>query len=124
MQTLSPSAPGRLILLVDDEALVRMGVALLLEELDHRVLQAANASQGLQLLSENKDIEILITDFRMPDMDGISFIERAREISPTIFAILTTGYAANDSRFGDLDVPRLTKPFGITELEAALATSR
>lgn len=111
----------RKILLVDDEPLVRIGTALLLEELDYRVVQAATAAQGLQLLIENDDIGIIITDFRMPDMDGLELIERARHAKPTLKTILMTGYAANDERFAALDFPRLSKPFGISELENALS---
>jgi CheY-like chemotaxis protein len=113
----------RLILLVDDEALVRMGTASLLEELDFRVLQASSAAQALQLLAEHRDIEILITDFRMPDMDGMELIERAKHILPDVCAILMTGYAADDARFENMTTPRLGKPFGLTDLEQALDQS-
>ena len=111
------------ILLVDDEPLVRIGTALMLEELDHRVIQAATAAEGLQLLAENDDIDVIITDFRMPDMDGVEMIEQARLKRSAIPAILMTGYAPDDERFSTLDIPRISKPFGIGELESALAQS-
>ncbi len=111
----------RVILLVDDEPLVRMGTALLLEELDHRVIQASTGAEGLQLLAENDDIEIIITDFRMPDMDGLEMIELARQARPNIKAVLMTGYSPDDERFSALNFPKISKPFGIGELENALA---
>ena len=114
-------APQRSILLVDDEALVRMGIALLLEELDFNVFQAANAPQGLNILSENPGIIAVITDYRMADMDGIMLIDKARQIAPLVSAILMTGYDSGDARFDSLDAPHLAKPFGIAELEAALS---
>lgn len=121
MQAAGGETAERVILLVDDEALVRIGTALLLEELDCRVMQASTAAQGLQMLAENDDIEIIITDFRMPDMDGLEMIERARQAQPTIKTVLMTGYAPDDERFSALGFPRLSKPFGIGELENALA---
>lgn len=120
MQQAEGGASRRVILLVDDEPLVRMGTALLLEELDHCVVQASSAAQALELLAENVSIDIIITDFRMPDMDGLELIGRARQERPTIPAILMTGYASDDARFTSLDFPRISKPFGISEIEAAL----
>ena len=113
----------RVILLVDDEPLVRLGTALLLEELDHRVIQASSAAQALQLLAENEDIEIIITDFRMPDMDGLELIGQARQQRPEIPVLLMTGHTPDDERFSDVDFPHIGKPFGIVDLENALAQS-
>jgi CheY-like chemotaxis protein len=123
MRTSSPLSAQRLILLVDDEALVRMGTASLLEELDFRVLQASTGEQALRLLVEHSDIEIMITDYRMPDLDGMELIDRANQLKPELYAILMTGYAADDSRFADMTTPRLGKPFGLTDLERALDQS-
>ena len=111
------------ILLVDDEALVRIGTAFLLEELEYRVLQASTAAQGLQILSENDDVEILITDFRMPDIDGLEMIAKAKAALPSIRAVLMTGYTVDDERFAECAIPRLAKPFSIGELERALEQS-
>ncbi len=120
---MTDNAPQRLILLVDDEPLVRMGTAALIEELDCDVLQASTGVQALQLLTEHPEVEILITDFRMPDLDGMELIARARQIRPDLRAVLMTGYAANDARFDSLETPRLAKPFGLTDLERALEQS-
>ena len=108
------------VLLVDDELLVRMGVAFLLEELGYFVLQASTVVQAMELLSENPDVAILMTDFRMPNCDGLEMIALAREKSPSIRTVLMTGYATDDDRFDLSDAPRLAKPFGISELEQAL----
>ena len=117
MQSFNEPAAPRVILLVDDEPLVRMGVALLLEELGHKVLQASTAAQAMQLLGENDDIEILMTDFRMPDIDGLEMIAKAKAVSPSIRTVLMTGYAVDDERFAFTNTPRLAKPFGIRDLE-------
>ena len=109
-----------LILLVDDEPLVRLGTAMLLEELDHRIIQAATAAEGLKLLKENAGVDLLITDVRMPDMDGMEMIAQAKAMRPTIKTMLMTGYDADDERFACLDAPKLAKPFGLDALEIAL----
>lgn len=116
----SSSGAGMLILLVDDEPLVRLGTAMLLEELDHRIIQAATAAEGLKLLKENAGVDLLITDFRMPDMDGMEMIAQAKAMRPTIKTMLMTGYDADDERFACLDAPKLAKPFGLGALEIAL----
>lgn len=112
------------VLLVDDEALVRIGTAMMIEELDYAVLQASSGAQALELLGENKSIDILVTDFRMPDIDGIEMITRARTLMPAIKVVLMTGYDIDDERFAAIDSPRLAKPFTIDELEEALAQCR
>lgn len=121
--TMPNSKLQRLILLVDDEALVRLGTASLLEELDFCVLQASSAAQALELLAEHSDVDIMVTDFRMPDMDGMELIERAKLILPDVCAILMTGYAIDDPRFENMATPRLGKPFGLTDLQQALDQS-
>lgn len=112
------------VLLVDDEALVRIGTAMMIEELDYAVIQASSGAQALELLGENKSIEILVTDFRMPDIDGIEMIARARALVPAIKVVLMTGYDVDDERFAAIDSPRLAKPFTIDELEQTLAQCR
>ena len=76
------------------------------------------------VLIEKTPIDILMTDFRMPDVDGLEMIARAKEVSPSIRAVLMTGYAVDDDHFNSSDTPRLAKPFGITELEQALKQGR
>lgn len=116
-----PERANRRLLLVDDEALVRFGTAMLLEELGYQVIEAATAQQALALLGENSDVQLLLSDFRMPDMDGLELLERAKALVPAIRAVLMTGYDADDPRLEGAQAARLGKPFGIEELEHALA---
>lgn len=111
-------------MLVDDEPLVRSGTALMLDELGHEVIEASSGQQGLDALGQDEAIDLVITDFRMPDMDGMEFVARAKETRPVLTAVMMTGYAANDPRFETLEYPRLEKPFGLEALEAALAKAR
>lgn len=119
------AASGSLrILLVDDEALVRAGTAMMLDELGHVVIEAGSGKQGLELLAEDGSIDILMTDFNMPDMDGMEMIDLARKAKPGIGVVLMTGYEADDPRFAELDATSLGKPFGLDDVERAIASAR
>ncbi|PKB13504.1 signal transduction histidine kinase [Novosphingobium kunmingense] len=111
------NAQSSLFLLVDDEPLVRMGTADMLEELGHEVLEANSGAEALTLLASRTGIKAVITDYTMPGMTGAELIQRIRESGSQVPILLVTGYAARDI---DLDVPQLTKPFRLAELEQAL----
>jgi CheY-like chemotaxis protein len=108
------------ILLVDDEALVRAGTAMMLDELGHSVVEASSGKTGLQILAEDDAISVLMTDYNMPDMNGLEFIDHAKKIRSDLLAILMTGYSSEDTRFASSDIFRIEKPFGLDELERAL----
>ncbi len=111
------------ILLIDDEVLVRAGTAMMLDELGHSVVEASSGKEGLERLAEDDAITVLITDYNMPDMHGLDVIETAKQLRPGLIAILMTGYSAKDSRFVDIGVERLEKPFGLDALEQVLKES-
>jgi PAS domain S-box-containing protein len=108
------------ILLVDDEELVRMGTAEMLETLGHQVEQAASGSGALRTLRSGAEFDLLIADYMMPGMTGTALIEQARRQRPGLAALLITGYAGSGSDPDD-GLPRLGKPFGQAQLEAAIA---
>jgi CheY-like chemotaxis protein len=108
------------ILLVDDEMLVRSGTAMMLDELGHEVTEAVSAKQALGILQADDHFDVLITDYRMPDVNGVDLIAAARELIPGLKAILMTGYDADDPRFADLDAGSLSKPFGLVDIETAI----
>lgn len=124
MQDGLAASSGLRILLVDDEALVRAGTAMMLDELGHVVIEAGSGKHGLELLAEGGEIHIVMTDYNMPDMDGMEMIDRAREARPGIAVVLMTGYEADDPRFAELDAVSLGKPFGLDDLERAIASAR
>lgn len=108
------------ILLVDDEPLVRAGTAMMLDELGHEVTEASSAQQGLQALEQENEFDLIVTDFRMPDMDGAEMVAQARRVRPHIKVVMMTGYAADDPRLSGVAASRLEKPFGLEELEFAV----
>lgn len=80
------------VIVVDDEAEIRSLVADSLRQIGIQVFQAADAEEALRILSENL-VFLIISDFRMPGMDGIELCRRVREIRPVLPFVLLTGYA-------------------------------
>ena len=111
------SAP-RTILLVDDEELVRTGVADMLRSLGHHVVEADSGERALDLVSERADVDLVITDYKMPRMSGAALTRQIRRRAPAMPVLLITGYTGQAEAAAD--VPRLEKPFGLAELARAL----
>lgn len=86
--------PRWTILLVDDEPDILGSVKLVLERSKRglKVLTATSGAEGLKILASTH-IDLLISDFRMPAMDGIEFLARSREIKPDLPRIMFTAYA-------------------------------
>jgi CheY-like chemotaxis protein len=84
------------ILLVEDDPLVRGHVEGLLRVLGYRVLVACNGSEGLKVLAEHDDIDLLFTDVVMPGgMGGRELAEQAAALRPSLRILFTSGYAEN-----------------------------
>ncbi len=83
------------LLIVDDEAIVRQGIIARLTHLWKKPMQSREAQDGQQALEIIKtwQPQIIITDIRMPNMDGLAFIRAARESSPGAQFIILSGYA-------------------------------
>ena len=120
------SANGELILVVDDEKPVRMTLATMLKVHGYKVLQAASATDALEIVrcGEAK-VDLLITDMRMPEIDGLSLIGTLRPLLPGLRIIASTGRPDPnlDEKLIELGVAALlVKPFGrIALLEAVHA---
>ncbi len=108
------------VLLVEDDPLVMTGTAAMLEDLDHRVLEASSGEQALRILREDASVDLVITDHAMPGMTGLELAERIRTEWPALPILLASGHAELPERRG-LAIPRLTKPFRQDELEHAIA---
>ena len=111
------------ILLVDDEELVRSGVAEMLRELDYTVAEANCGAQALELIRGGLTPDLLITDYLMPGMTGLDLIPAVRRLRAGLPALLITGYSSRANK-GDpaLDgAPKLAKPFRQAELGRRVA---
>jgi DNA-binding NtrC family response regulator len=110
------------LLVVDDEADVCDSVHDLLRR-EFRVLRARNAEEGLRLMREN-EINIIMTDQRMPKVTGVELLADVREGHPQAIRMLFTGYADLDSIIAAINQGHifkfLKKPWQPEELEQAV----
>jgi two-component system, NtrC family, response regulator PilR len=118
------------ILVVDDEQGMRELLTVLLEHKGYRVMTASDGAQALELVAHQLP-DLVISDVRMPKMDGIGLLTGIRKTYPHLPVIMVTAYASMEStiqamRLGADDY--ITKPFRIDEIrlvvEKALAKAR
>ena len=116
-----PAAYPSTVLLVDDEELVRIGTAEILMDLGYTVVQASSGAEALGLLRRDEfEIDLLVSDYLMPGIDGASFVREARKLRPGLPALLITGYT-NLVQGPGAELPRLAKPFRQAELASRIA---
>ena len=103
------------ILLVDDDVLIAMSSAGMLEDLGHEVIEANSGASALEALRANPDVGLMITDFDMPGMNGAQLALEARRLVPHLPILLATGYAEMP-KGANIELPRLGKPYSQNEL--------
>lgn len=82
------------LLVVDDEPLIRMDLADLAEQAGFEVVEAASAAQARQILESRRDIRVVFTDIRMPgDMDGLELAHLIRHRWPPTIIVICSGNA-------------------------------
>ena len=108
------------VLVVDDDPLIAMSTADMLEDLGHRVLDAHSGAQAMEILQSGVRVDVIVTDHAMPGMNGAEFAARARALCPGIPILLTTGYA-HLPLGEDQALPRLAKPYQQRDLAEKLA---
>jgi DNA-binding NtrC family response regulator len=85
------------VLIVDDEEMVLTSLAAYLTlETQYEVVTFTSASLALAHI-EQHDVGVIISDFLMPEMDGITFLSRARELRPDVPRVILTGYADKEN---------------------------
>ena len=88
----NPQRPRKVVLVVDDEATIRMLAIDLFEELGCEVVEAASGAEALARLDERADVSLMFTDCRMPGMSGPELAEIAAKRRPDLRIVLVTGY--------------------------------
>jgi two-component system NtrC family response regulator len=111
------------ILLIDDDASLRRVVEYNLQEAGYRVQSAAGGEEGLQQFAEETP-DLVITDMKMPGMDGMQLLKLIKERSPETLVIMITAFGAVDiaveaMKAGAYDY--ITKPFNRDELRLIVA---
>lgn len=124
VETAAPSAPkakrSAVILFVDDDPLIAMSTAEMLEDLGHHVIGVNSGVHALEILRSEQPIDLMMTDHMMPGMTGLELVAASRDVRPTLPVLLATGYAELPEG-AQLDLPRLAKPYHQDQLRDRLA---
>ncbi|WP_105385548.1 response regulator [Neorhizobium alkalisoli] len=111
------------ILITEDEDSLRSFVARALRLDGHETHEAGDGAEGLEKLSQGP-FDLLLSDIRMPVMDGIELAHQASEQFPGLKILLMTGYAEQRERADDLAakiVDVVQKPFALPDIRKAVA---
>ncbi len=127
-QSLPPPAPAASpaasVLIVDDEATVRMVITSLLEDTGHAAFEAQDGPSCLAILESAQPIDLLITDIGLPGgLNGVQLAEAARALRPDLKVLFITGYGGDKTLQRDQLPPNtqlLIKPFAMATLDARI----
>src|SRR5215471_6043500 len=114
------------VLLLDDDAEVLTAYGRVLGAIHCEVAMAARAQQALTLFAERKPFDVVVTDLKLPEMDGISFLREVRKRDPDLPVIVVTGHADASSACASLEHGAhryLAKPVHPQALRAAVCTA-
>ncbi len=109
------------ILIVDDEVNILNSLGRLLRSEDYDVLTAENLAGGIAKLKEEKNIDLVISDNKMPDGTGVEFFIKVRQLHPNTIRILITGYPDLESAISAINKGQVyrfvTKPWNNEEFK-------
>ena len=108
------------ILAVEDEGLVRMLIVETLESEGYAVLEAPDGEAALSLVQSTPDLDLIVTDVRMPRMDGFQLAHAARRERPALNLLFVTGYLGTEIPKEFSADKILQKPFDPDKLAATV----
>ena len=125
-QTLNPTllpyaTDGETVLIVEDDAAVRLLVSAVLKELGYAYVEAGDGHTAVPIIQSDQRIDLLISDVGLPGMNGRQLAEIGRQLRPDLKVLFITGYAEHAAvRGGFLDpgMQLITKPFTFDLLTA------
>ncbi len=113
------------ILIADDEESMRLLVARAIAMDGHEIVTAEDGAEALDILTrDNGAFDLLLTDIKMPVMDGIALALAAARDFPHVIILLMTGFADQRERASGLDAivhDVITKPFAVADIRTAVA---
>jgi diguanylate cyclase (GGDEF)-like protein len=115
----------RTVLLVDDEENILSALKRLLRRDGYRIITAGSAEEGLQRLAEEGEVDVIVSDQRMPGMNGVEFLRRAKDLVPHTVRMVLSGYTELQSIIDAVNEGAiyrfLTKPWDDQHLRAHVA---
>lgn len=117
---MNPKPP---ILVAEDEAMLRVIAVEMLEDAGFKVFEAGDGVEALELLKSNPQIALLVSDIKMPRMDGYALVEAGLALKPDLKVLLMTGYSHEPpaSVLKAREIQILHKPFNLEKLCAIAA---
>ncbi|MDR0532580.1 MAG: response regulator [Verrucomicrobiales bacterium] len=116
------------VLIIEDSEAARAQMEILVTELNHICLGAANGREAINLLSEQGDVDLIVTDIFMPEMDGLETIELIAQTYPKIRVIAVSAGGVGMSGASMLEIASgmgaravLNKPFGAEDFKNTIA---
>ncbi len=121
---MTDSEEKSVVMIVDDEEMVLMSIRSFLNlETSYEVLTFTSPVQALDYFAEN-EVDLVISDYLMPEMDGISFLGRVRDLRPDVPRIILTGYADKENAIKAINevglYQYLEKPWNNEDLQIIL----
>jgi signal transduction histidine kinase/DNA-binding response OmpR family regulator len=123
---LKPSTPVQTVavkhkvLVVEDEALIRMTTLDMLADLQIAHAEAGNGPEALAMLAGDAEIDVLLTDLGLPGMSGMQLVQEARKLRPNLAVIVASGYSTESAASLER-VLYLGKPFNLNQLKDIIA---
>jgi CheY-like chemotaxis protein len=115
-------ASGAVVIVVEDEVLVRAATARYLREAECIVFEASNAEECLDLLASERSIDVVFTDIRLPQRSGLDLMRSIQQTHPHVGVVLTTGMRLEEPVPDGVTL--LQKPYALFEIERRIALLR
>lgn len=116
----SAAAPSKrlVVLLAEDEPMLRQVVAVTLRVEGFVVLEAGDGTDALEIVQSGQEIDVLLTDVRMPGLNGYQLAAASLAMRPSMPVILMTGYTDEEmpDAIRDAAIPMIRKPFDFAKL--------
>jgi CheY-like chemotaxis protein len=111
------------ILVAEDEAMLRVIAVEMLEDAGFKVFEAGDGVEALELLKAHPEISLLVSDIKMPRMDGYALVEAGLQFKPGLKVLLMTGYSQDPppNILKAAGIQILHKPFSLERLCALAA---
>lgn len=112
---------GATVIVVEDETLVRMNIAMSLEDEGYIVLEASNADDAIGLLEQHPEIRLMFTDIDMPgSMDGLKLAEAVRDRWPPVKIIIASGHRHLNDDLLPVEGRFFSKPYDHAHIISAM----
>ncbi|HEY2007631.1 MAG TPA: response regulator [Rhizomicrobium sp.] len=109
------------VLLVEDEGIIRMASAAILEDAGYDVLEAVDAEEALATLNDHPEVDVVVTDVQMPGkLDGLQLIEVIAHDYPQVQTLVTSGRASLREARESGAVKFLAKPYTAAGIQSAV----